>query len=62
MDTVSFRAIINGERVEEEISPHLCLIDLLKNVLGLTRAKEGCGDGECGVCTVIVDGEIVDSF
>jgi carbon-monoxide dehydrogenase small subunit len=61
MSTVLFEAKINGEDVQVEISPNLRLVDLLRDVLGLTGTKEGCGEGECGACTVIMDGEIVNS-
>jgi carbon-monoxide dehydrogenase small subunit len=53
--------VLNGSSVSREIDPSLRLIDLLRETLGLTGTKEGCGEGECGACTVIVDGLAVDS-
>lgn len=61
MTFFSFRAKVNGKQIEMEISPELRLIDFLRDILGLTGTKEGCGEGECGACTVIVDGEVMDS-
>ena len=57
--TVSF--VLNGEPVRVEIEPHLFLLHLLRDVFGLTGAKEGCGMGDCGACTVLVDGKAVNS-
>ena len=57
--TVSF--ILNGEPVRVEIEPHLFLLQLLRDVFGLTGAKEGCGMGDCGACTVLVDGRAINS-
>ena len=56
---VSF--ILNGEPVRVEIEPHLFLLQLLRDVFGLTGAKEGCGMGDCGACTVLVDGRAINS-
>ena len=53
--------ILNGSEVRAAISDHLRLIDLLRDVLGMTGTKEGCGEGECGACTVIVEGRAVNS-
>ena len=52
---------INGEQREIEASPYTRLLDLLRRDLGLTGTKEGCGEGECGACTVLVDGRPVNS-
>ena len=52
---------VNGENRELEIDINLRLIDLLRDELGLVGTKEGCGEGECGACTVIMDGETVNS-
>jgi carbon-monoxide dehydrogenase small subunit len=47
---------INGERYESAILPHATLLEVLREDLGLTGTKHGCELGECGTCTVIVDG------
>lgn len=52
---------VNGEVVAVDIDPGLRLLDVLRDVLHLTGTKEGCGEGECGACSVILDGELVDS-
>jgi len=52
---------VNGQRYEVEVSEDMRLIDLLRDKLGLTGTKEGCSEGECGACTVIMNGEIVAS-
>ncbi len=53
--------ILNGERIEVEVEPHLTLLQLLRDRLELTGTKEGCGMGECGACTVLIDGKSVNS-
>jgi carbon-monoxide dehydrogenase small subunit len=50
---------VNGVRHELTISPGDRLIDVLRDQLNLTGAKEGCGEGECGACTVNLDGQAV---
>jgi aerobic carbon-monoxide dehydrogenase small subunit len=52
---------INGDAVEYVCSPGETLLDVLRNRLGLTGAKEGCGTGDCGACSVTVDGRLVCS-
>ena len=50
---------VNGESVEIDGHPMERLLDVLRTRLGLTGTKEGCGEGECGACTVLLDGEPV---
>jgi carbon-monoxide dehydrogenase small subunit len=52
---------INGRKVERETDAGTRLLDLLREGLGLTGTKEGCGEGECGACTVLLDGRAVNS-
>jgi len=52
---------LNGDHVELEVEPHLTLLQLLRDKLELTGTKEGCGMGECGACTVLLDGKAVNS-
>jgi carbon-monoxide dehydrogenase small subunit len=54
-------ATINGELVEFLCEPHQSLLSCLRDVLGLTGAKEGCNDGNCGACSVLLDGRLVNS-
>lgn len=50
---------VNGERYEVAVDSHRTLLEVLRTELGLTGAKEGCGVGECGSCTVLMDGRPV---
>lgn len=52
---------VNGEPWTVDVEPHWTLTRVLRDVLGLTGTKEGCGAGECGACTVLMDGKAVDS-
>ena len=52
---------VNGERVEALVQPYVTLLDALREDLGLTGPKEGCGTGDCGACSVHLDGRLVAS-
>ncbi|HUF07471.1 MAG TPA: (2Fe-2S)-binding protein [Candidatus Binatia bacterium] len=58
---MSFRFSVNGAPVEVEATGSRRLLDVLREDLGLTGTKEGCGEGECGACSVLVDGAVVDA-
>ena len=58
---VHVQTTINGESVDFLCEPRQSLLEVLRDVLGLTGSKEGCNDGNCGACTVNFDGRIVDS-
>ena len=53
--------VINGNSMQMRVEDHWTLLYFIREVLGHTGTKEGCGSGECGACTVIVDGEAVNS-
>ncbi|MCL1975030.1 MAG: (2Fe-2S)-binding protein [Firmicutes bacterium] len=53
--------ILNGEKMDIEVSPGQMLISLIKDDLHLHGTKKGCARGECGACTVIIDGKAVNS-
>ncbi len=55
------RFTVNGQAVEPRVHPMARLLDVLREELGLTGTKEGCGEGECGACSVLLDGELVNS-
>ena len=58
---VQVQATINGEEVEFLCEPRQSLLEVLRETLGLTGAKEGCNNGNCGACNVILDGALVNS-
>ncbi len=57
----SIRLKINGATTQLEVAPWVTLLDLLRERLGLTGTKKGCDHGQCGACTVLVDGERINS-
>ena len=58
---VHISAVINNEQVEFLCEPHQSLLEVLRETLGLMGAKEGCNNGNCGSCNVILDGLLVNS-
>jgi carbon-monoxide dehydrogenase small subunit len=58
---VHVSAIVNGDPVELLCEPHETLLDVLRGPLGLTGTKEGCATGDCGACSVVLDGRLVCS-
>jgi carbon-monoxide dehydrogenase small subunit len=59
--TSAIGLVVNGRRREIDVPPFRRLIDVLRDDLRQTGTKEGCGEGECGACTVLVDGQPVNS-
>ena len=60
-DRVGCALVVNGRRHEIAVEPDETLLETLRGRLGLTGTKDGCSEGECGACTVLVDGQPVDS-
>jgi len=58
---VELKCVVNGQPREIKVYPMMRLLDALREELRLTGTKEGCGEGECGACSVIVDGVLVNS-
>jgi aerobic carbon-monoxide dehydrogenase small subunit len=61
MAETSIRFTVNGRAAEVRVAPMARLLDVLREELGLTGTKEGCGEGECGACSVLLDGQLVDA-
>lgn len=61
MEKIEIQFKLNGEEKTVSINPNLRLLDVLRDEFRLTGTKEGCAVGECGACTVILDGEAVTS-
>jgi len=59
--SVMVSTTVNGDKVDFICEPDEVLLDVLRNRLGLSGAKEGCGTGDCGACSVIVDGRLICS-
>jgi len=58
---VKVKLRVNNELIERDVDPSIRLLDFLRETLDLTGTKEGCGAGECGACTVLIDGKAVNS-
>lgn len=61
MDKIKLVMTVNKKTVETEIEPYARLLDVLRDNFGFTGVKEGCGIGECGACTIIMNGRKVNS-
>jgi len=61
MDSVELSFKLNGQDTSIQVSPDTLLVDLLRDTLGLTGTKVGCRAGECGVCTILLDGVAVNA-
>ena len=58
---VAINTTINGQEMDILVDPYVSLLETLREVVGITGTKEGCNDGNCGACTINIDGRIVDS-
>ena len=54
---MKIKITINGRPIERDVDPEMRLLDFIRNELGITSVKDGCGIGVCGVCTVLIDGK-----
>ncbi len=60
-DTHRVTCVVNGRRIAFDVHPMARLLDVLRREARLTGAKEGCGEGECGACAVLLNGELINS-
>ena len=58
---LAINTTINGQEMDILVDPYVSLLETLREVVGMTGTKEGCNDGNCGACTVNIDGRIVTS-
>jgi aerobic carbon-monoxide dehydrogenase small subunit len=58
---VAIELTVNGEKCSLEVKPNQTLVDVLREDLGLTGTKKGCGEGKCGSCTILMNGRPVNS-
>ncbi|MFH2001792.1 MAG: (2Fe-2S)-binding protein [Planctomycetota bacterium] len=61
LEKVALSCTVNGDATEGAVSPHATLLEFLRDVLELTGTKLACGEGECGACSVILDGKLVNA-
>ena len=61
MEQITIQFNLNGRDVSVQADPNKRLVDFLREDMGMLSVKEGCGEGECGACTVLVDGTAIDS-
>ncbi|HPZ07310.1 MAG TPA: (2Fe-2S)-binding protein [Candidatus Eremiobacteraeota bacterium] len=60
-DLINLNFTVNGEKKHIKLDPSMTLLEILRNILKLTGTKEGCGKGECGSCTVLLNGKAVNA-
>ncbi len=61
MTKIQIKFTLNGKPIEVDVDPNLRALDFLRDKMGMTSVKEGCSEGECGACTIIVNGRNVHS-